>query len=98
MSSELRSSALRVTTFSLKVNKRLKNVSFCYAKSKGCRLKIQAVNLYITTIPIIEPMPLVRIEVKDKKLSPHSIGTYPPATEPTVIPKVIKNPRDILLS
>lgn len=48
-------------------------------------------------IPIIPPMALVKIEVREKRLTPMSEGAYPPIDEPTIIPSITAVFADILL-
>ena len=37
-------------------------------------------------MPITPPTPLVSTEVIEKALTPKSTGTYPPMSDPTIIP------------
>jgi hypothetical protein len=48
-------------------------------------------------IPNKPPMALKIIEVKVRRPTPHKVGRYPPASEPTVIPIIIKTPLDMIL-
>jgi len=51
--------------------------------------------MYATHIPNIPPATLPSNEVKENESAPIRVGIYPPAKEPTIIPSIINDFRDI---
>lgn len=49
-------------------------------------------------MPMIPPIALAIIEVKEKRSAPNSTGTYPPIKEPMVMPVKTKNFLDMFKS
>ena len=54
--------------------------------------------MYASHMPSIPPAPLPSNEVRENASAPSSMGIYPPAKEPIIIPSIIIDFRDIVVS